>query len=125
MTLSCTTSHNWKTCSWLYGGKLCQYEYAYDKNDVGNEWSYDKMKCDSSFGDYEFEKPTEDYDLGNKNKLCKIKFINVTFEGEYKCKFQRCNEEENNYCKTNIPANSPIFYASIKVEVKLSNSTYI
>ena len=119
--LSCTTSHNWKTCSWLYDGKLCQFEYAYNESNVGNAWTYDKIKCDSSFVDNEFIKPLKDYDLENKNKACTIELKNVTYEGEYKCKFQRCNAEDNNYCKTKVPAGSPMFEASINVEVKLPN----
>ena len=123
MTLSCNTSHNWKTCGWLYDEKLCQFEYAYDEKNPGNAWSYDKMMCDSSFGDHEFVKPNQDIDLGNKNKECRIRLKNVTYEGEYKCKFQRCNSEENDFCKTKVSANAPMFYASIIVEVKLHNSS--
>ena len=78
--------------------------------------------CDSNFGNYEFIKPNQDIDLGNKNKECRIKLNNVSYEGEYKCKFQRCNSEENNTCKTKVSADVPMFSASITVEVKLSIS---
>ena len=122
MTLSCTTSHNWKTCGWLYDEKLCQFEYAYNESYVGNEWMYDETSCDSNFGAHEFLKPLQDIDLGNKNKECKIKLKNVTYEGEYKCKFQRCNSEENNTCKTKVSADVPMHFASITVEVKLPHS---
>ena len=122
MTLSCTTSHNWKTCGWLYNEKLCQFEYAYNESDVGNEWMYDETRCDSNFGAHEFLKPLQGIDLGNKNKKCRLTLKNVTYEGEYKCKFQRCNSEENNTCKTKVSADVPMFSASITVEVKLSIS---
>ena len=122
MTLSCTTNHNWKTCGWLYDEKLCQFEYAYDESDVGNEWKYDETRCDPNFGDHEFVRPIQDIDLGNKNKECRIIFKSVSYEGEYKCKFQRCNKEENDTCKTKVSANVPMFSASITVEVKLHDS---
>ena len=115
MTVSCTTSHNWKTCAWLYDGKKCQYEYAY--NESRNEWTYDKILCNSNFGDHTFVTP-QDYHLGNSNMLCKITFESVTYEGQYICEFQRCNQEENNFCKTKVSADRQIFSASINVKVK-------
>ena len=119
MTISCETDHNWKTCTWLYDGKSCQFEYVFNENIVRNPWTYEK-DCDAKFGNYEF-KTSPGYDTGNQNKECTIKLTKVTFEGEYKCKFQKCNPEENNFCKTKIPKNSPVFSATINVEVKLLN----
>ena len=117
MTISCKTDHNWKTCTWLYDGKSCQFDYVFNENSVRNQWTYEK-DCDAEFGDYEF-KTSPGYDTGNQNKECTIKLTKVTFEGEYKCKFQKCNPEENNFCKTKIPKNSPVFSATINVKVKL------
>ena len=122
MILSCNTSHNWKTCGWLYGEKSCQFEYAFDKNSVVSPWSYKVTMCDSNFGNYEFIKPNQDIDLGNKNKECRIKLNNVSYEGEYRCKFQRCNPEENDFCKTKVSAEARMFSASIFVKVILHNS---
>ena len=119
MTLSCNTSHNWKTCGWLYDQKSCQFEYTYDENNVVSPWSYKKMICDSNFGGYDFITPNQGSDLGNKNKECRIEFKRVSYEGEYKCKFQRCNPEENDYCKTKVSPNVSVFSASIFVKVKL------
>ena len=121
MTLSCNTSYNWKTCGWLYDEKSCQFEYSYDEKNVVNKWSYTEMMCDPKFVKHEFKKPVKDIDLGNKNKVCRITLKNVSYEGEYKCKFQRCNLEENDYCKTTVSPNVPVFSASIFVKVKLSN----
>ena len=119
MTLSCTTNHNWKTCGWLYDGKMCRYEYAYDKENPGNEWSYKEISCDPKFGKHELKKP-ESYYQGNKNKKCTIQFKSAAYEGKYLCKFQRCNpEEEDGFCKTTAPADIPMFNASITVKVKL------
>ena len=120
MTVSCTTNHNWKTCTWLYHGKSCQIEYAYNKTYGGNGWRYDEILCDSNFGKYTFIEP-EGYHLGNKNKICKIKLESVTYEGEYVCTFQRCNQEENDFCKTKVSADRKSFSASINVKVKLLN----
>ena len=115
--ISCKTNDNWKTCTWVYDGKTCQFEYVFNEKLVGTQWTYEKY-CDAEFGNYEFETPL-DFDCGNKNKECRIKLKRVTFEGEYKCKFQRCNPEENDFCKTKISAGSQMFSASIKMEVKL------
>ena len=117
MTISCKTDHNWKTCTWLYDGKSCQFDYVFNENSVRNQWTYEK-DCDAEFGDYEF-KTSPGYDTGNQNKECRIKLTKVTFEGEYKCKFQRCNLEDNDFCKTEIPKNRTVFPATINVEVKL------
>ena len=76
------------------------------------------MTCDPKFGQYEFVKP-EIYDEGYKNKECKIKIKRLTFQGIYKCKFQRCNPEENNFYKTDVLTNSPLYSASIFIKVKL------
>ena len=121
MTLSCTTSYNWKTCGWLYDEKSCQFEYAYDENNDVSKWSYTVTTCDSNFGGHEFIKPKKDIDLGNKNKVCRITLKNVSYEGEYLCKFQRCNSEENESCKTKVSAKAPMFSASIFVKVTLLN----
>ena len=83
---------------------------------------YDETRCDSNFGAHEFLKPLQGIDLGNKNKKCGITLKNVSYEGEYKCKFQRCNSEENNTCKTKVSADVLMFFASITVEVKFPNS---
>ena len=117
MTISCTTDLNWKTCTWLYDGKSCRFEYVFNENLVRNPWTYEK-DCDAEFGEYDF-KTSPGYDTGNQNKECRINLLKVTFEGEYKCKFQRCNPEENDFCKTKIPTNSKVFSATINVEVKL------
>ena len=114
-TISCKTSDNWKSCTWIYDGKTCKIEYVFNEKLVGTQWTYEKY-CDAEFGDYEFQTP-QDYDLGNKNTECRIKLRSVTFEGQYKCKFQRCNPEENDFCKTNISKASPDFYATINVKV--------
>ena len=117
MSVSCKTNHNWKTCAWLYDGKTCQYEYAYNESYGRNEWTYDKILCDSNFGTHTFVTP-QGYHLGNSNKLCKITFKSATYEGEYICEFQRCNQEENNFCKTKVLASRQRFSASINVKVK-------
>ena len=120
ITLSCNTSHNWKTCTWQYNGKLCQFEYAY--NTTGrNEWKYDEILCDSDFGEHTFIEP-QDYYFGNKNTICKIVLKSVTFEGQYVCKFQRCNQEENDFCKTKVSSDRQMFFASTNVKVMLLNS---
>ena len=118
MTLSCNTSHNWKTCAWLYDGIMCKFEYAFNDSNKGNEWTYEKTLCDSKFAEHDFLKP-DTYNLGNNNTLCRIQFKSVPYEGEYFCKFQRCNPEENDYCKTKVSTNNPLFTASISVEVNL------
>ena len=49
MTLSCNTSRNWKTCTWQYHGKLCQFEYAYNtsgQNELGCD-GYPDIKMDN------------------------------------------------------------------------------
>ena len=121
MTISCNTSHNWKTCGWLYDGKMCRYEYAYDKENAGNEWSYDDRSCDSNFPKHEFIKP-DTYNQGNENKKCSIQFESVTkdYEGKCLCKFQRCNPEEEGFCKTEAPKDIPMFEATITVKVTLN-----
>ena len=115
-TLGCKTDENWKTCIWYYDGKLCKFEYSFNETLVGIKWTYEKY-CNPEFGDHKFIRP-KDFEYGNENKECRIELRNVTFEGEYKCKFQRCNPEEKDFCKTKISAESPIFEDVITVKVK-------
>ena len=117
MALSCTTSHNWKTCGWLYNEQLCQYEYVYNEKNAGNEWTYEKISSDSNCDEHTFVKPKE-RSLGNNNKQCKIYFKSVSYDGEYVCQFQRCNPEENGFCKSQASTKIPMFSASMFVKVK-------
>ena len=117
MALTCLTDQNWKTCMWLYDGRVCKLEYSYNESLIGIKWTYEEVFRDPKFGNYEFVKP-KDYENGNENKECKIRLPNVTFEGEYKCRFQRCNLEENDLCKTKVSEKSPTFENTIYVKVK-------
>ena len=116
VTLGCKTENNWKTCTWSYDGKYCRFEYVYKDSPVGYIWSYDEVYCDSDFSVHEFKKP-EIFDQGNDNKACKIEIDKVTFGGNYKCEFQRCNIENDNMCKTKISRDCSSFSAIITVEV--------
>ena len=120
MALSCLTDQNWKTCIWHYNGRVCKLEYSFNESLVGIKWTYDEVFRDPEFGNYTFIRP-KDYEYGNQNKECRIKLPRVPFEGEYKCKLQRCNPEEKDLekdqCKTKISAESPMFEDTISVKV--------
>ena len=118
MSLSCKTNENWKTCLWHYDGRVCKFEYSFNESLVGIKWTYEETFCSPEFGNHTLVRP-KDYEYGNKNKECRIEFDKVTVEGEYKCRLQRCNPEENDYCKTKISENSPTFEDTILVKVNL------
>ena len=117
MTLGCKTDENWKTCLWYYDGMVCKFEYSFNESLVGIKWTYEEIFCDPEFGTHKLIRP-KDYEYGNINKECRIELKNVTFEGQYKCKFQRCNPEEKDFCKTKISDESPMFEDTISVKVK-------
>ena len=117
LTLKCLTDQNWKTCMWLYDRRECKLEYSFNESLVGIKWTYEEVFLDPEFGNYTFMTP-KDYEYGNVNKECAIRLPRVPFEGEYKCKFQRCNPEDNDHCKTKISAEIRIFEDSISVKVK-------
>ena len=117
MALTCKTDENWKTCIWYYNGRVCKFEYSFNESLIGIKWTYDEIFCDPEFGNHTLIRP-KDYELGKINRECSIEFHKVPFEGEYKCKFQRCNPEEKDFCKTKISEESPMFEDTISVKVK-------
>ena len=89
------------------------------------QWKYDEVECDADFGDHEFIKPDPEIsDMGNNNTECGIKMKEMALyqSGKYQCKFQKCNIEENNMCKTKISKDCKLFSATINLKVKMSKN---
>ena len=125
VTLSCSSNHNWKRCTWKkIGWNGCAFEYTYYPNQ--DLWKNVQLTCDSHFKKPDF-KGSSGHEDGHENHLCSIVIKPVEFDhaGEYECRLERCKEPKDRGCESNEKGPSSSVKVSVKVPTLKLKISYI